>query len=694
MTDLRTEIETIFGPAGWLVERGGYHLPEQMQYALSVVDWLNGDRNKPVAMIEGETGTGKTLGYLFPVVLHWALTGEKAVIATHTIALQKQLLSGDLQVVEEYLIEHNKPLPLCQQRLGMRHFVDPVRVAELLDAQPTAAQERLRDWAVQSAENGSGLIDEWLEEYGPLPPGITANMICLTPGSPEGTNAVYETHKTVARSADIVLTSHMMVLLEARSGRCILGLADNDFRHIVFDEADQVPEGAEPLSNRRVQPREIVRELNRLVGKGSTALDRQLRESMATINDVNQQLQDAGLHRAGTEVILDGPESSENKTREQLTRLQAECARIAGSIKRSALARAGDSSGQVHEVQELLSWVSNFQSDPKAAEFGVHALSWSPVREYPSLMYQRANPAFFVATLWRKMGLRVCLTSATLGVSQPNADSERFVALKAMLAIGRDLVGVEAQYAPRQFGHLKVVLADPQSPKPLAVVNEEDGSVFSQTWLRYAGAMTTAASQHGRTLVLTASYAEAAKLGKQLAAIRPLVHRYGTPLSEVINQFLCDESPILITPAAWQGTSIRDDQGSQFFSQLVISRVPFVPPNPIRERLAMALASRDGRKTPSEARRHETQHQRYRSLIKLRQGIGRGVRGKNDDVTLWIADPRFPAPNQPSNHKLFVRAIPARFYPAYDQSQIFQATGQTISAKREVPDAIEEFINL
>ena len=52
-----------------------------------------------LALIEAGTGIGKSLAYLIPAVL-WALKHqEKTVIATHTIALQEQLLFKDIPFI-------------------------------------------------------------------------------------------------------------------------------------------------------------------------------------------------------------------------------------------------------------------------------------------------------------------------------------------------------------------------------------------------------------------------------------------------------------------------------------------------------------------------------------------------------------------------------------------------------------------
>src|SRR5438477_3616972 len=51
------------------------------------------------AIIEAGTGSGKSFGYLVPILE----SGQKAVVATGTIALQEQLLRKDLPFLQEAL---------------------------------------------------------------------------------------------------------------------------------------------------------------------------------------------------------------------------------------------------------------------------------------------------------------------------------------------------------------------------------------------------------------------------------------------------------------------------------------------------------------------------------------------------------------------------------------------------------------
>ena len=89
-------IEDILGPDG-LVSRSleGFEFrAEQVEMAGLIEKAI---REKTSAIIEAGTGTGKTLGYLVPLVL----SGKKAVISTGTKNLQEQVFFKDIPLLEE-----------------------------------------------------------------------------------------------------------------------------------------------------------------------------------------------------------------------------------------------------------------------------------------------------------------------------------------------------------------------------------------------------------------------------------------------------------------------------------------------------------------------------------------------------------------------------------------------------------------
>ena len=79
--------------AGILPVPGGEIRPQQLAMAEAVARALAGDR---ALAVEAGTGVGKSLAYLVPAVMHAKAEKRKAIISTHTINLQEQLLHKDL----------------------------------------------------------------------------------------------------------------------------------------------------------------------------------------------------------------------------------------------------------------------------------------------------------------------------------------------------------------------------------------------------------------------------------------------------------------------------------------------------------------------------------------------------------------------------------------------------------------------
>src|ERR1700744_175545 len=101
---------------------GGEHRPEQQEMCRAVAEAV-ATRRHPV--VQAGTGTGKSLAYLVPA----ALSGKKVVVATATKALQDQLATKDLPLLEAGL---GLPEPLASAALkGRSNSICRQRVAEV-----------------------------------------------------------------------------------------------------------------------------------------------------------------------------------------------------------------------------------------------------------------------------------------------------------------------------------------------------------------------------------------------------------------------------------------------------------------------------------------------------------------------------------------------------------------------------------
>src|SRR5207245_5434699 len=72
---------------------GAEHRPQQIEMARIIEKAIATGRH---ALIEAGTGSGKSFGYLLPILE----SGNKAVISTGTLALQEQLLGNDIPLLQ------------------------------------------------------------------------------------------------------------------------------------------------------------------------------------------------------------------------------------------------------------------------------------------------------------------------------------------------------------------------------------------------------------------------------------------------------------------------------------------------------------------------------------------------------------------------------------------------------------------
>ncbi len=199
--------------------------------------------------VQAGTGTGKSLAYLVPAIHHAVATGHTVVISTATIALQRQLVDRDLPRVATAL----KPLLgraptfailkgrrnyLCLNKLHGGDDVDPAD--ELFDPFQISAMgravKRLHEWADKS-ETGDR------DELVPGVPDATWRQVSVTAREclgaarcPVGEDCFAERARGAAGKADIVVTNHALLAIDALEGRPVL--PEHDV--VVVDEAHEL----------------------------------------------------------------------------------------------------------------------------------------------------------------------------------------------------------------------------------------------------------------------------------------------------------------------------------------------------------------------------------------------------------------------------------------------------------------------
>ncbi|WP_084216654.1 ATP-dependent DNA helicase [Pseudonocardia spinosispora] len=196
--------------------------------------------------VQAGTGTGKSLAYLVPSIRHAIANDTTVVISTATIALQRQLVDRDLPRLAEALKPVLGRKPTFAILKGRRNYLclhrlsgpDPVDDADqLFDPFAISAMgrhvKRLHEW---SSDTDTGDRDE-------LVPGVpdsawrqvsvTARECLGVSRCPVGTDCFAERARHEAGRADIVVTNHALLAIDALENSTIL--PEHDV--VVVDEA-------------------------------------------------------------------------------------------------------------------------------------------------------------------------------------------------------------------------------------------------------------------------------------------------------------------------------------------------------------------------------------------------------------------------------------------------------------------------
>ena len=188
-------------------------------------------REGGVVLLEAGTGTGKSLAYLVPSVLHSFETGERIIVSTHTKNLQDQLFRKEMGVLEEALsIDAH-----AERLLGRDNYICARNVIIKASSLAEATSEPALALALFVAlAGGAGTVDS----LGALPEGVSAEALAAPQRCPMNACGLSDRCPLMrarrrAREARVLFVNHALLLTDYRQGGAGLG----PYARVVFDEA-------------------------------------------------------------------------------------------------------------------------------------------------------------------------------------------------------------------------------------------------------------------------------------------------------------------------------------------------------------------------------------------------------------------------------------------------------------------------
>src|SRR5256712_5858660 len=239
-TEFVERVRTIFSENGRLSKAKNFEFrPQQQEMAAAVARALEEERH---LVVEAGTGVGKSLAYLMPAILFALEQHKKAIVSTHTINLQEQLLYKDIPILKKILpVEFDAALMkgrqnyLCPRRLERARQ----QANELFTGPEQNELTRLAEWA-RTTRDGS-LSDLSVEPDPKVWVQVCSEPhICTKKTCGRDMRCFYQRARKRLLAADVIVMNHtlLFVLLgspaeqEERGGGFLF---PNHF--IIFDEA-------------------------------------------------------------------------------------------------------------------------------------------------------------------------------------------------------------------------------------------------------------------------------------------------------------------------------------------------------------------------------------------------------------------------------------------------------------------------
>ena len=584
----------------------------QLEMAQAVADALDGDGAPPRLLVQAGTGTGKSLAYLVPSALHAAQTGESVIVATATLALQKQLVDRDLPVVAAalepllgrevtYAVLKGRHNYVCLERLYRSEPGEDDEADALLAVPRSAlAQQALavREWAL---ETETGDRDDFGDSIDPrVWRGFSVSRReCVGESKcPYGTECFTVRRREVAQRADLVVTNHAMLAIDVLEGIPLLP----EHGAIVIDEAHELVDRTTQALTRELSGRAVEVAATRA---RSSITD----EAYADLVDAASAL-DASLSAISGRVRDPGRDLTLALTSVR-DAARAANAQIASDTDVDTMAARQRARGALDEVFEVAGRLLTLASNDVAwVDSGV-------VRMAPLSVSALLGDALFAQR-------SVVLTSATLSLGGGLDAMASQVGLGAQSGLeDRAWTGLDVG-SPFDYSAQGILYVASHLPPP-----GRDG--IPEEALDEIGDLVTASG--GRSLILCSSWRAVERVGEYLRVrvkTPVIVQKKGETAAPLVAKFSAEESASLVgTLSLWQGVDVP---GSTC-SLVIIDRIPFPrPDDPLVSARQEAVDAQGG----SGFRAVSVP----KAALLLAQGTGRLIRSPEDRGVVAVLDPR------------------------------------------------------
>ncbi len=611
---------------------GGQPREGQIEMAEAVANALS-DRHH--LLVQAGTGTGKSLAYLVPALVH----GKKVLVATATLALQRQLVERDLPRIKVALEkELGRDLSfavykgvgnyLCLQKMNSAE-ADPDGEVLLEIGVLEKDAKRLRAWATTPGISGDRDDAPDVDRRVWYANSVSGRECIGKDDCAYGSQCFAVNAKAKAQTADVVVTNHTLLAIEIVDSHPILPERDA----VILDEAHEFMDRTtqavtEELTAARVE-RAAKMAKKHLPGKASDAFAKAADNFAEALNDFAADVRNDPTKAGRLPELPAQLEAPIRKVKEASAAVVALINADSDVIDPDSMAERARVKGATNEVQ---------QTATKMLKPSGHQVMW----------FEPTYSTLYLAPLSVSQVLRanlltdtpVIATSATLSVGNSFDAIAKSIGFVVGASIDEDS---EDEFEAGEIDPANVQMLDVGSPFDFA----KQGALYLPKHIPEPGrdgpskeALTELAelidAAGGRTLALFSSWrgVEMADeyLRKVLAELEiPIItQKRGDSVGTLVERFAKDPKSILLgTISLWQGIDVPGPA----CTLVAIDRIPF--PRPDEPVMSARAAEAD-----AAGGSGFMQVSLPRAALLLAQGTGRLIRSIDDRGVVAILDSR------------------------------------------------------
>jgi len=567
-------------------------------------------REKTSAIVEAGTGTGKTLGYLVPLVL----SGKKAVISTGTKNLQEQVFFKDIPLLEkatgldvDAMLMKGRKNYLCLHRYH-QHFSH----TSFLKPTQEAIRKRIEKW-IGKTEFADRAELEWMRDDDLLWDSISSTSEqCLGSQCLHAEDCYLNALRRRAAEAKIIIVNHHLFFADLMVKKGGFGEIIPRFQVVAFDEAHSIEEIATAYFGESIstnQLTELAKDLEKEVKAHGKNVEKDLKRHLDLLRTGAEGLREpfAGSDEKGRlkdeilEKIYTGPGRDIRDSLNFISE-ESDMKRLKSAALQAYASRAGELAQRLESVLSSTApdWLQWYERRRKGVV--IHASPLDVSQYLEEYLYLEGRSTVFI--------------SATLST---NGD---FSYYRSRMGLSEDVL--EKVYTSHFFFQEQTLM---YIPKDLPPPSNPDFGLRAAERILDILKITS-----GRALVLFTSYHNLNLVHQLLEGEIPytIFKQGAAPRSLLLEEFKRDtHSVLLATGSFWQGVDVPGEA----LSCLIIDKLPFDSPGePIVGGRIESIRGRKGNPF--------MEYQLPSAIISLKQGLGRLIRNTSDQGVLSILDIR------------------------------------------------------